>query len=203
MIRFAACLGIHVRVCDAHHPQQNGFVERYNRTSQEECLALDRPADLTQAREVTEVFVRHSNEQRPHQGLSCGNRPPRTAFPILARLAALPVQVDPDSWLASLDGVHLERKVDAHGMISLDLKRYSVSSRLVAHRVVVHLDAATRSLRLFHEQRFLKSIPLRGLVGRVLSFEQFLAHLLHQARAQARLRSLQQRKYRTSALTGP
>jgi hypothetical protein len=36
------------------------------------------------------------------------------------------------------------------------------------------------------------------MVGRHLSFEEFLAHMLYQARAQARLRSLQERKYRTA-----
>jgi transposase InsO family protein len=47
--RLGACLGIEIQVCDPHHPQQNGFVERYNRTDHEECLALDRPVTLEQA----------------------------------------------------------------------------------------------------------------------------------------------------------
>ncbi len=49
LVRFGACLGIEIQSCDPHHPQQNAFVERYNRTYQEECLALDRPTDLEQA----------------------------------------------------------------------------------------------------------------------------------------------------------
>jgi len=65
LIRFGACLGIEIEICEPHHPQQNGFVERYNRTYQEECLALDRPATLEQARMVTEEFVKHSNTERP------------------------------------------------------------------------------------------------------------------------------------------
>src|SRR5947207_10165097 len=80
LLRFGACLGIEIHICDPHHPQQNAFVEMYNRTYQEECLALDRPADLEQAKAATAAFVRHYNVERPHQGLSCGNRPPRTAF---------------------------------------------------------------------------------------------------------------------------
>jgi transposase InsO family protein len=203
LIRFGACLGIEVQVCAAHHPQQNGFVERYNRTYQEECLAIDRPADLEHAQAATAAFVEHYNVERPHQGLSCDNRPPRTAFPQLPALPSLPITVDPDSWLTQLDGLHLERKVDRHGMISIDLKRYYISSKLVGHHVVLQVDATQHCLQVWLEQQRIKTVPLRGLVGCLLSFEQFLTHMLHQARAQARLRSLQERKYRTAPFTDP
>jgi hypothetical protein len=125
------------------------------------------------------------------------------AFPHLPQLPAVPTVVDPDGWLAELDGLHVERKVDRHGMISLDLKRYDISSALVGHRVVVHLDAALRALHILHEQQTIKTLLIRGMVGQPLSFEQLLTHMLRQARAQARLRSLQQRKYRTAAFTAP
>jgi len=32
LIRFGACLGIEIRICDPHHRQQNAFVERYHRS---------------------------------------------------------------------------------------------------------------------------------------------------------------------------
>ncbi len=203
LVRFGAGLGIEIDVCAPHHPQQNAFVERYNRTYQEECLAIDRPADLEQARTVTETFIKHYNQQRPHQGHASGNRPPRTAFPTLAPLLPLPAIVDPDGWLIPLDGLHLERKVDRHGMVSIDLKRYYISAKLVGQHVVVHLDAQARCMQVLHEQQEIKSLPLRGIVGHPLSFEQFLTHVLHQARAHARLRSLQERKYRTPARATP
>ena len=203
LVRFGACLGIEIIICDPQQPQQNGFVERYHRTYQEECLALDRPADLEQATAVTEAFVRHYNLQRPHQGLSCGNRPPLVAFPQLPTLPALPATVDPDGWLSWFEGVHLVRKVDAHGMVKLDLKRYSVSSKLAGQHVVLHLDAKSRCVQVLHAQQVVKTLPVRGLVGQPLSFEQFLTHMLHQARAQARLRSWQDRKYRTAAFAAP
>ncbi len=203
LIRFGACLGIEIEICAPHHPQQNGFVERYNRTYQQECVALDRPADLQEARSVTEQFVEHYNQQRPHQGSSCGNQPPRTAFPTLPTLPALPSMVDPERWLTSLDGLHLVRKVDRHGMISIDLKRYSVSSTLVGQHVTVRLDSGQRCMQVLLEGQFITSLPLKGIVGHSLSFEQFLTHMLHQARAQSRLRSLQERRYRTAARATP
>lgn len=121
-MRFCACLGIQVHVCDPQHPPQNAFVERSHRTSQHECLALDRPTTLEQARQVTQTFVQHDNVERPNQALSCGNQPPRTAFPSLPNLPPLPLVVDPDHWLHALDGLHLERKVNRHGQVSVDLK---------------------------------------------------------------------------------
>ena len=78
-----------------------------------------------------------------------------------------------------------------------------LSSQLVGHHVVLQLDAQQHFVQVLHEQQVVKALPLKGLVGQLLSFEQFLAHMLRQARAQARLRSLQERKYRTAAFTSP
>ncbi len=176
--------------------ESNAFVERYHRTYQQECLALDRPNTLEQARQVTEAFTHHYNEERPNQALSCGNQPPRTAFPSLPSLPPLPQLVDPDHWLHALDGLHLERKVNRHGQVSVDLKPYYVSSRLAGQRVILHLDATHRCLHVLHQERLLKSLPLKGLLGQLLTFEQFLTLMLQQARAQQRLRSLQERRFR-------
>ncbi len=124
LMRFGACVGIEIHICDPHHPQQNAFVERYHRSYQEECLALDRPASLEQARSVTQTFAQHDNFQRPNQALACGNRPPRTAFPRLAALPPRPGTVDPDSWLTQLDGLHLERHP------SIDMARSALNGKL-------------------------------------------------------------------------
>lgn len=185
-----------MQVCDPHHPQQNAFVERYHRSYQHECLALERPSTLEQARQVTEAFVQHYNVERPNQALSCGNQPPRIAFASLPSLPPLPLVVDPDHWLHALDGLHLERKVNRHGQVSVDLTLYYVSARLAGQRVVLHLDATQRCLHVLHQERLLKSLPLKGLVGHLLTFEQFLALMLQQALAQQRLRSLQARRFR-------
>lgn len=197
LMRFGMCLGIDIVICDPHHPQQNGFVERYNRTYQEECLAHDRPTNLEEAQTVTDLFVRHYNEERPHQGISCANRPPRTAFPTLALLPALPETVDPDRWLNAVDGWSVVRKVDSHGSVSVDLKRYFISKALTGRRVSLQLDASQRCLHVMLEQRVIKDLPLRGLVGHSFPFALFLEQMQQQARAQARLRTLQERKYRT------
>jgi len=121
LVRFCQCLGVGVLVCDPHSPQQNGFVERYHRTFQEECLAVERPGTLEQVREATTQFQQHYNWSRPHQGLSCGNRPPRVAFPTLPELPAVPDLVDADRWLRVNDGLHLVRLVRRDGTVRVDL----------------------------------------------------------------------------------
>jgi hypothetical protein len=198
LLRFAACLDIDVQVCDPHHPQQNGFVERSNRTYSQECLQVHRPGTLSEACEVTATFERHSNSQRPNQALSCGNLPPRIAFPTLPHLPAVPRVVDPDAWLSGLQGLHLERKVDRTGCVKVDLKRYYISSKLRGHRVTFQVDASERCLQVYQEAHLLKSVPLKGLVGRSLSFDQFVELMAQQARAQDRLRTAQERRRRTA-----
>jgi hypothetical protein len=107
--------------------------------------------------------------------------------------------VDPDNWLGEMDRWSVVRKVDRHGMVSLDLKRYYISAKLVGRHVSLQMDASVRCIHVMLEQQIIKDLSLRGLVGHHLSFEQFLQHMQHQARAQARLRSLQERKYRTGS----
>jgi hypothetical protein len=60
---------------------------------------VHRPGTLEEVRVVTAAFQQHYNEQRPHQGRACGNRPPRVACPDLPRLPPLPTTVQPARWL--------------------------------------------------------------------------------------------------------
>jgi transposase InsO family protein len=102
LVRFCQSLGVAVFLCDPHHPQQNGFVERYHRTLNEECLKIHRPKTEEEVRQVTDAFATHYNWQRPHQGIACGNQPPRVAFPDLPALPRVPNLVNPDAWLNSV-----------------------------------------------------------------------------------------------------
>lgn len=203
LVRFCYCLGVAVRLCDPHSPQQNGFVERYHRTYQEECLAVQRPHSLEQVREVTAQFKQHYNFERPHQGLSCGNRPPRSAFPNLPDLPALPEVVNPDRWLDSCDGLSVVRTVSRHGMVSIDLKDYSVGRALAGQRVALHLSANARAWIVIQGTQVLKTLPLKGLYGAALPFERFVEFMMGQALAEQRLRTAQQRRARHGPFSSP
>jgi transposase InsO family protein len=79
LVRFLTCLGVAVQVNPPRRPDLNGYVERFHRTFEEECLRVHRPATLEAAREVTAAFREHYNEERPNQARSCRNQPPRVA----------------------------------------------------------------------------------------------------------------------------
>lgn len=203
LVRFCECLGVGVLLCAPHHPQQHGFVERYHRTYQQECLAVDRPGTLEQVREVTAAFAQHYNWSRPHQGLSCANQPPRVAFATLPELAKVPDLVDPDCWLQIRDGLHLVRLVRRDGSIRVDLKSYYVARALAGHHVALHLSAAERALLVVHEQQVIKTLPLKDLTGHVLRFEAFVQLMMRQARSERQMRIAQGRRTRLGGSDSP
>jgi len=57
-------------------PNQNAYIERFNRTYRSEVLDAHVFDDLDQVREITADWLRKYNEQRPHESL--GNLPPST-----------------------------------------------------------------------------------------------------------------------------
>lgn len=99
-VRFWHCLGVKVNICPPHRPDLNAFVERMHRSLGSECLAIHRPSEEGQVRELTEQYRAHYNRERPHQGLSCHNTPPMVAYPPPQARAPLPMLINPDQWLS-------------------------------------------------------------------------------------------------------
>jgi len=126
---------------------------------------VHRPATLQEVQAVTEVYQEHYNEQRPHQGRSCHDQPPRVAFPLLPALPPLPERVDPDRWLLAYHGEMLHRKVGSDGCVDVDDRSYYLSQSLVGQMVALHINAQTRVLEVMHPPHFSKQLPLKGLVG--------------------------------------
>jgi transposase InsO family protein len=203
LLRFCLCLGIQVRVCPPHRPDLNAFVERYHRTYQAECLQVERPHTLQEVVQVTDAFQQHYNHERPNQALSCGNRPPRTAFPMLPTLPSVPEQVDPDRWLQALDGWQVVRTVSARGLVSVDLHPYYISRALAGQAVALRLDAAEQALLVLRHEQPLKVLPLKGLHHRLSSFDDYVQRMTAEARAQQRLLSWQQRRRRLASADSP
>jgi len=130
MVRMLHVLGIHPVICPPHQPQKNGFVERYNRSYKYECVLTECPANLQETQKVTAAYKEFYNMARPHQGLSCGNKPPRVAFPELPALPSLPLVVDPDSRLKALEGERFVRKVRARRRVFVGQVRILRGARM-------------------------------------------------------------------------
>ncbi len=162
LVRVGASLGLEMQVCAPRHPQENGCVERSHRSYQEECLSIERPKTLEQARVATAVWTEHSDRERPNQARSCENRPPFTAFPAFPSLPRPPEEMDADGWLGGVDGFHVERKVDTHGNVHVDLRRYSVDVHRAGQRITLGIQVASHSLLVWHEGILRKHVPSEG-----------------------------------------
>jgi hypothetical protein len=188
LVRFLTCLGVRVRVNPPQRPDLNGFVERFHRTLEYECLRVRRPATLEQAREVTAAFREHYNRERPNQARSCANRPPLEAFPDLPPRPAVPAEVDPDAWLRLVDGRRYRRTVQPGGEVDVEHERYYVARRLAGQRVAVAVAAAEGALVIRHGGAIVKRAPLRGLLATPLPFERYAELMTHEARRHDRRR---------------
>ena len=174
LCRFLLCLGIVPNVIPPQQPQKNPYVERYHRSYNQECLQVHRPGTLEQVREVTAQFLVHYNEERPHQGRSCGNQPPRKAFPVLPRLPALPHQVNPDAWLDTLQGQAFARRVGADGCVTVDHEPYYIRQALAGQQVVLFVNAAERAFDVWLGSEGVKRIPIKGLQGAEMPLDQYI-----------------------------
>ena len=101
----------------------------------------------------------HYNTERPNQARSCGNRPPRVAFPELPPSPPLPMLVDPDAWLPLIDGRRYVRQVQANGTVRVEHTRYYVGRHLAGQRVALAVAAAERALVVYHGDILLKQLP--------------------------------------------
>jgi hypothetical protein len=177
--------------------ESNAFVERYHRTYNQECIQVHCPYTLEQAREVTESFMLHYNMERPNQALSCGNQPPRVAFPELKSLPPLPQLVDPDAWLPHVHAKHFVRKVRQNGTVRIAEGSYYIHLDMIGQYVDLCLDAHQQVFVIRRKAQILKQVPIKGLQRRLLSFEEFGALMCK--RALSEQRRLLQAQQRTSA----
>jgi hypothetical protein len=199
LLQFLYCIGVQPNVLPPHHPELNCYVERYHKTYKQECLAIFRPGTLEEVRTVREPFQQHYNAQRPHQGRSCGNQPPARAHPILPTRTALPATVDPDGWLRTLDGQWHPRRVKSDGCIRVDGLSYYIKPDLAGHQIMLRLNATTRCLEVFRGEQFIRSVPIKGLRGKLMSIEDYIDLMRERARSEERQRLIRQRRARFQA----
>lgn len=182
-LRFWYALGVQPVVNPPHRPDLNAFVERLHGTLEREYRQIILPSSFEMTRETLPLFQHHYNTERPHQGLSCGNRPPAVAHPQLPLRPPVPTQVDPDRWVEAYHERCFARRVKTNGSVLLDDQPYYVGRQYAGQEVVAQLDASTRQLRFLSEGRVLLKVqPLRGLVGATMPLEAFVTWCEQEAR---------------------
>ncbi len=200
LVRFLVCIGVEPHICPPRQPQKNPYVERYHRSFGKECLEVLRPDTEEEVRAVTDAYAVHYNTERPNQALSCGNRPPRVAFPALPTLPPLPAEVDPDHWLGQIQGQAFARRVLPNGTVEVDRRSYYVQQSLAGRQVVLVVNAPERAFEVLLGRERLKVLPIKGLVGHSLPFAEYAARMREEARSQHRRWLQQQRRWRQASL---
>jgi Integrase core domain len=194
LCQFLSCVGVKPHVLPPRHPELNAYVERYHKTYQEECLRVHRPGTLEEVRSVTEDFLHHYNTQRPHQGRSCHNRPPREAHPVLPPLPPLPAVVDPDLWLMAIDRRSYARRIKADGNVSVDGAPYYIKKALAGQQIILRVNATERVFEVIHQEVLIKALPVKGLLGTPMPLEDYITLMQERARSEERQRFLELRQ---------
>ena len=133
---------------------------------------MERPQTVAAVRAVTDAFRDHDTWVPPHQARSCGTVPPRVACPTLPPLPQLPAGVDPDRWREAVDGQAVARSVQPTGNVLVNLRPSSIRQALAGRQVVLVVRAAARVFDVWHGRERLKQVPIKGLSGQRLPFEQ-------------------------------
>jgi transposase InsO family protein len=186
LIRFLLSVGVTPNLCPPRRPDRKGYVERLIRTYQAECIKGDKPSTEEVAREVTEAFLRHYHDERPHQGRGLRNLPPRVAFPTLPTRPPLPEVVDPDRWLASIHGQAFARTVQPNGSVVVEHHHYYIKRSLAGRKVVLVVNAQEQRFDVLLGREMIKSVSVKGLVGQPLPFEDYAERMLEEARSEYR-----------------
>lgn len=194
-MKLLMCLDIEPRICPPQRPDKNPFVERYHRNYKYECLRRQQPTTLAQAQAVTLVYQRHYNQQRPNQAITCGNQPPRVAFPDLPPLPPLPQQVNPDRWLAKIHGKFYKRRIQPNGSVQIGKQYYYIRQRLKGQQVLLQVDAPAGQLKVLLDNKLIKRLNLKGLYEGVISLDKYVALARQEALSDWR-RYLRRRPYR-------
>ena len=194
-VRFLACLGIKADICPPQRPDRNGYVERYNRSYKYETILIYQPETFEQVIDMNLDEKYYYNYHRPNPAKSCGNQPPRLAFPNLPALPVVPEIIDPDRWLEMVDGELFTRRVNAAGTVQLDKHKYYIGRAYHGRSVILQVDAANKQFKVELANQPLKTISLKGLEHRQMTFEEYLDFICKQAVSAWRLYMRKQRQY--------
>jgi hypothetical protein len=94
----------------------------------------------------------------------------------------VPLCGDPDRWLHTIAGRHYVRKVRRDGVVCVDDTPSYIQRDLAGQHVALQVRAAERVFVVLHRGQPLKFLPIKGVVNRWLTFEDFVDLLSQEAR---------------------
>ncbi len=184
LVRFLWCVGVTPNVIPPHRPDKNAYVEQFHRSLGHECLEVHRPATLSEVVSLTEGYLSHYNSERPNQARSCGNRPPRVACSVFPTLPKVPETIDPDCWLVQVNQQAFARTIRADGKLTINRQDYYVSRSLAGQRITCWVNAAEKQFDIWLPAGHIKSIPIKGLHGQPMPFEEYVGLMKQEARSE-------------------
>jgi hypothetical protein len=113
-----------------------------------------------------------------------------------------PSQVDPDRWLATVDGQAFARKIDAHGCVKVDLQTYYIQQQLSGQHVVLFVNVQNRAFDVWSGSQPIKRVPIKGLQGEIMPFDRYVDLMREEARAFAVARKPERSNAATTPLVG-
>jgi hypothetical protein len=108
--------------------------------------------------------------------------------------------VDPDRWLEAIHGQAFARRVQPNGAVEVDRRTYYVKQTLVGQQVVLVVNAQDAVFEVLVGASRLKSVPIKGLVGQPLPFDEYAARMREEARSEYRRWLQQHRGWRQGQL---
>lgn len=181
LLRFLAVVGVQARSCPPHRPENKASVERDHRSYKQECVQVHRPQNLEEVTRVPLEFQQHDHWQRPHQGRSCGNGPPRQRFETLPTLPALPQTVQADRWLTRSHHRVFARQMGSDGCVAVHRPDDSISTARAGQKMSLVVDAPSASFDVLVGTSVLKRLPIKGVIRGEMPLERFIDQMWEQA----------------------
>ena len=99
-------------------------------------------------------------------------------------LPAVPQTVDPDGWLVHINKRAFARTIRTRGDLTIDCQDYYVSRTLAGQRVTCWVNAAEKHFEIWLSGKLIKSLPIKGLYGKMLPFGEYVERMKQEARSE-------------------
>ncbi len=115
-------------------------------------------------------------------------RQPPAAYglPHLASPASVPERINPDRWLETVHGQAFARSVKADGGVIINHEEYYLGRALAGQRVTCLVNAQEKQFDIWHLASRVKQLPIKGLYGKPLPFEEYVSLMKQEARSEYR-----------------